>query len=171
MANGSDRNWDTPPNVEGTIACIADWDPARGLHQGQQSIQRLHQQAEDKTASDPRQSIISSIAMREPSRQDIGRSCIMPEITVTTGLHMTKRLRRLISLGAAVIGLGTLGYYYYALLVLRAYVGMFTALHLGPVQQTETAWSRLLPFAGWLLLAGSIALYGGPEIRQRLRRS
>ena len=71
MANGSDRSWDTPPNVEGVIACIADWDPARGLHQGQQSFQRLHKQAEDKTASDPCQSILSSLAMREPSRQDI----------------------------------------------------------------------------------------------------
>lgn len=71
MANGSDRSWDTPPNVEGILACIADWDPARGLHQGQQSSKRLHQQAEDKTASDQCQSIISSIAMREPSRQDI----------------------------------------------------------------------------------------------------
>jgi len=25
MANGSDRSWDTPPHVQGTIACIADW--------------------------------------------------------------------------------------------------------------------------------------------------
>lgn len=72
MANGSDRSGDTPPNVQGVIACIPDWDPARGLHQGQQPIERLHQQAEDKTASDPRQDITSSIAMREPSRQVIG---------------------------------------------------------------------------------------------------
>ena len=71
MANGSDRSWDTPPNVKGGIACIADWDPARGLHQGQQSFEWLHKQAEDKTASDPRQTVISSLAMREPSRQDI----------------------------------------------------------------------------------------------------
>jgi len=71
MANGSDRSWDTPPNVEGIIACIADWDPARGLHHGQQSFEWLHKQAEDKTASDPRQTIISSLATREPSRQDI----------------------------------------------------------------------------------------------------
>ena len=73
MANGSDRSWDTPPNVQGNSACIADWDPACGLHQGQQSFQRLHKQAEDKTASDHRQTIISSLAMREPSRQDISR--------------------------------------------------------------------------------------------------
>ena len=70
MANGSDRSWDTPPSVKGIQACIADWDPARGLHQGQQSFKRLHKQAEDKTASDPRRNNISSIAMREPSRQD-----------------------------------------------------------------------------------------------------
>jgi len=71
MANGSDRSWDTPPSVEGNSACIADWDPARGLHHGQQSFEWLHKQAEDKTASDPRQTIISSLATREPSRQDI----------------------------------------------------------------------------------------------------
>jgi hypothetical protein len=71
MANGSDRSWDTPPNVQGIKACIADWDPARGLHQGQQSFKRLHKQAEDKTASDLHQSVISSLATREPSRQDI----------------------------------------------------------------------------------------------------
>lgn len=74
MANGSDRSGDTPPNVQGVIACIPDWDPARGLHQGQQPSKWLHKQAEDKTASDPRQDITSSIAMREPSRQDISSS-------------------------------------------------------------------------------------------------
>ena len=95
----------------------------------------------------------------------------MPGTTVTTGLHMRKTLRRFIALGAALVGLGTLAYYYYALFVLRAYMGMFTALRLGPVQQSETAWSRLLPLAGWLLLAGSVALFVGPEVRQRLRRS
>jgi len=77
MANGSDRSWDTPPNVEGIIACIADWDPARGLHQGQQSFKRLHKQAEDKTASDPRQTVISSLAMREPSRQDVSDAVLI----------------------------------------------------------------------------------------------
>ena len=71
MANGLDRSWDTPRNVEGSKACIADWDPACGLHQGQQSSEWLHKQAEDKTASDPRQISISLLAMREPSRQAI----------------------------------------------------------------------------------------------------
>ena len=71
MANGSDRSWDTPPNVQGIIACIADWDPARGPHQGQQSSKWLHQQAEDKTAPTLANTIISSLATREPSRQDI----------------------------------------------------------------------------------------------------
>ena len=95
----------------------------------------------------------------------------MPGMTVTSGLHMSKTLRRLVALGAALVGLGTLAYYYYALAVLRGYGGMFTALHLGSVHQSETAWSRFLPFAGWLLLAGSVALFVGPEVRQRLRRS
>ena len=89
MANGSDRSWDTPPNVEGIIACVADWDPARGLHQGQQSSKRLHKQAEDKTASDPRQTVISLLAMREPSRQDFTGSrvtrCSSVENTVGIG--------------------------------------------------------------------------------------
>jgi len=76
MANGLDRSWDTPPNVQGSIACFADWDPSRGLHQGQQSSMRLHQQAEDKTASDPRQISISSLAMREPSRQALSASLL-----------------------------------------------------------------------------------------------
>ena len=71
MANESDRSWDTPPNVEGSIACVADWDPACLTHQGQQSFKRLHKQAEDNTASDQRQAIISFLAMREPSRQVI----------------------------------------------------------------------------------------------------
>src|SRR6266478_5258939 len=96
MANGSDRSWDTPPNVQGNSACIADWDPARGLHQGQQSSERLHQQAEDKTASDPRQTSISSRAMREPSRQDIsgrgrpGRMAVMRDqrANATAGLSV-----------------------------------------------------------------------------------
>jgi hypothetical protein len=71
MANGSDRNWDTPPSVQGVEACKTEWDPVRGLHQGQQSFQWLHKQAEDKTASDPRRTIKSQLATREPSRQDI----------------------------------------------------------------------------------------------------
>ena len=73
MANGSDRSWDTPPSVEGVKACKAEWDPVRGLHQGQQSFQWL-QQAEDKTASDPRRTLKSQLATREPSRQGLGRS-------------------------------------------------------------------------------------------------
>jgi len=92
-------------------------------------------------------------------------------MTVTTGLHMSKTLRRLVALGAALAGLGTLAYYYYVLMLLRAYEGMVRALHLGPVQESEAAWSWLLPFAGWLLLAGSVALFVGPEVRQRLRHS
>jgi hypothetical protein len=78
MANGSDRSWDTPPNVKGVIACIPDWDPARELHQGQQPIERLHRRADDKTPSDPRQDITSSIAMLESSRQDIGAGRLLP---------------------------------------------------------------------------------------------
>jgi hypothetical protein len=84
---------------------------------------------------------------------------------------MSKRVRRLIALATAIVSLGTLAYYYYALLVLRAFVGAFKALHLGPVEQSETVSSRLLPVVGWLLLAGSVALFVGPELRQRLRRS
>lgn len=84
---------------------------------------------------------------------------------------MNKRLRRLVALGTALVGLGALGYYYYALMVLRGYVHMFEALHLGPVQQSQTALSYALPFAGWLLLVGSAALFVGPELRQRFRRS
>jgi len=64
-----------------------------------------------------------------------------------------------------------LAYYYYAMMVLRAYVGMFEALRLGPVQQSQTIMSYAFPIVGWLALAGSAALFVGPELEQRFRRS
>ena len=83
---------------------------------------------------------------------------------------MTKKLRRLIAVGMAVVGLGTLGYYYYALIVLDAYVHMFEALHLRPVEPSTTLGGNLLPSVGWLLLAASALLLVGPELRKRVVR-
>jgi hypothetical protein len=84
---------------------------------------------------------------------------------------MSKRRRRLIALGTGLIGLGTLADYYYALMLLRSYVGLFEALHLGPVEGSQTVLGRVLPFVGWLFLAGSAALFVGPELKQRFRRT
>jgi len=50
---------------------------------------------------------------------------------------MSKRRRRLIAIVIGLIGLAMLIYYYYAMMVIRAYVGMFKALHLGPVQESH----------------------------------
>jgi hypothetical protein len=84
---------------------------------------------------------------------------------------MTKKSRRLIAVAMALVGLGTLGYYYYALIVLDAYGHMFEALHLGPVESSKTLGGYLLPFVGWLLLAASAVLFVGPELRERFVRT
>ena len=84
---------------------------------------------------------------------------------------MAKRSRRLIAAGMAIVGLGALGYYYYSVIVLDAYVHLFEALHLGPVESSQSLMRGVLPFLGWLLLAASAALFGGPELRQRVVRS
>lgn len=80
-------------------------------------------------------------------------------------------LRRVIALGMALLGLGTLVYFYYASFVLRAYVHMLEALHITPVEQSETVAGRLLPFVGWLLLAAATVVCVGPELKNRMRRS
>jgi len=84
---------------------------------------------------------------------------------------MSKRRRRLIAIVIGVIGLAMVVYYYYAMMVLRAYVGMFEALHVGPVQESQTIMSYAFPFVGWLALAASAALFVGPALTQRFRRS
>jgi disulfide bond formation protein DsbB len=84
---------------------------------------------------------------------------------------MSKRRRRVIAIVIGLIGLAMLVYYYYAMMVLRAYVGMFEALHVGPVQQSQTIMSYAFPFVGWLALAASVALFVGPELKRRFRSS
>ena len=84
---------------------------------------------------------------------------------------MTKKSRRLIAVGLALVGRGTLVYHYYALFVLDAYVQMFEALHLGPVESSRTLVGYLLPFVGFLLLAASAVLFVGPELRERFIRT
>jgi len=84
---------------------------------------------------------------------------------------MSKRRRRLIAIVVGLIGLAMLVYYYYTMMVLRAFVGMFEALHFGPVQQSQTIMSYAFPFVGLLALAVSVALFAGPELKQRFRGS
>jgi len=78
---------------------------------------------------------------------------------------MSKRRRRIIAIVIGLIGLAMLIYYYCAMMVLRAYVGMFGALHLGPVQESHIVMSYAFPFVGWLALAASAALFVGPELK------
>ena len=71
MANRSDQDEDTPPNVQGLFkARKAEWDLSSANHQGQRLTPR--KQAEHKTASDPIANISRPLAMREPSTQDVG---------------------------------------------------------------------------------------------------
>lgn len=78
---------------------------------------------------------------------------------------MAKRSRRLIAAGMAIVGLGALGYYYYSVIVLDAYVHLFEALHLGPVESSQSLMRGVLPFLGWLLLAASSRIVWGPRAK------
>ena len=84
---------------------------------------------------------------------------------------MSRRLRRFAAVGTGFIGLVTLAYSYYGLMVLQAYEHMFEALRLGPAKGSPTALGHLLPVLGGLLVAASAVLFAGPEMRQRFHKS
>ena len=75
---GQTGNEDNPTNVEGDLACKAEWDFIRGPHQGQQS-RRLHTKAEDKTAPDQ---------CAETSRSDLQRGS-HPDKTLAPPVNMS----------------------------------------------------------------------------------
>ena len=63
----------TPHRMSKAESLSCRMGPGSRTPSGPAVLQRLHRQAEDKTASDPSRHIKSSLATREPSRQDIDR--------------------------------------------------------------------------------------------------
>jgi len=84
---------------------------------------------------------------------------------------MRRRSRLVTAAALGLIGLATLGYYSYAVVVAQAYVGLFEALYPGHVQVGEPAlWFRVLPYLGSLMVIGSLALFLAPALSRRFVR-
>jgi hypothetical protein len=87
-------------------------------------------------------------------------------------VRMRGRSRLITAAAMLAIGLGTLAYYFYAVAIVQAYVGLFEALNPGQVQVGEPPlWFRALPYLGSLLLIGSAVLFLVPALSRRFPRS
>ena len=87
-------------------------------------------------------------------------------------VHLSRKSRLIIAAAMGLIGMGALGYYFYALAVVQAVVGLLNALNPGHVEVGQPSlWFSALPYLGSLLLIGSAALFFAPALSRRFRRS
>lgn len=82
---------------------------------------------------------------------------------------MTKRTRFVLAVCACALGLAALGYWAYTMILVQAFVGMFSSFG-AEAETSSTVAFDVLPYAGSLLLLAGIALLVAPHVRRRLDR-